>query len=65
LITSATMAAAKGISVTSPMPVDIPCGAPTDVELTSTAQKAQGNLVIDTNNPAYPHWTTKVVFAPK
>ena len=62
---AADVAAAKGISVTSPMPVDIPCGVATDVELTSTAQKAQGNLVIDTNNPSYPHWTTKVVFAPK
>jgi hypothetical protein len=47
------------------MPVDIPCGVSTEVELTSTAQKAQGNLVIDTNHPAFPHWTTKVVFAPK
>jgi hypothetical protein len=61
----ADVAAAKGISVTSPMPVDIPCGVSTEVELTSTAQKAQGNLVIDTNHPAFPHWTTKVVFAPK
>ena len=62
---AADVAAAKAISVTSPMPVDIPCGVPTDVELTSTAQKAQANLVIDTNHPAFPHWTTKVVFAPK
>jgi hypothetical protein len=38
---------------------------PTEVQLTSTAQKAQANLVIDTNHPSYPHWTTKVVFAPK
>ena len=61
----ADVAAAKAISVTSPMPVDIPCGVPTEVDVTSSAQKAQGNLVVDSNNPAYPHWTTKVVFAPK
>jgi hypothetical protein len=61
----ADVTAAKAISVTSPMPVDIPCGVPTEVQLTSTAQKSQANLVIDTNNPAYPHWTTKVEFAPK
>lgn len=59
------VAAAKAISVTSPLPVDVLCGTPTEVDLTSTAQKAQGNLVIDTTNPAYPHWTTKVTFAPK
>jgi|SRR5581483_199045 len=57
--------AAKGISVTSPMPVDAPCGTPTEVDLASTAQSAHGNLVIDTNLPAYPHWTTKIEFAPK
>jgi hypothetical protein len=61
----ADVAAAKAISVTSPMPVDVPCGVPTDVDVTSTAQKAHANLVIDTNHPAYPHWTTKIVFAPK
>ncbi len=61
----ADVAAAKSISVTSPMPVDIPCGVPTEVELTSSAQRAQGNLVVDSTHPAYPHWTTKVVFAPK
>lgn len=62
---AADVAAAKAISVTSPMPVDIPCGVPTEVQLTSSAQRAQGNLVIDTDNPAFPHWTTKVEFAPK
>ncbi|MGH8323376.1 MAG: hypothetical protein ACRETD_06205, partial [Steroidobacteraceae bacterium] len=61
----ADVAAAQAISVVSPLPVDIPCGTPTDVQLTSTAQRAQGNLVIDTSNPAFPHWTTKVEFAPK
>jgi hypothetical protein len=56
--------AAKGISVTSPMPVDVPCGVPTEVDLATTTPSAHGNLVIDTNLPAYPHWTTKVEFAP-
>jgi hypothetical protein len=61
----ADVAAAKAISVTSPVPVDIPCGVSTDVQLTSSAQRAQGNLVVDSNHPTYPHWTTKAVFAPK
>ncbi len=61
----ADVAAAKAISVTSSLPIDVPCGVPTEVQLTSSAQRAQGNLVIDTTHPTYPHWTTKVVFAPK
>jgi hypothetical protein len=61
----ADVAAAKAISVTTPMPVDIPCGVPTEVQLTSSAQRAQGNLVVDSTHPAYSNWTTKVVFAPK
>ncbi len=61
----ADVAAAKAISVTTPMPLDIPCGVPTQLQLASTAQRAQANLVFDSNHPAYPHWTTKVVFAPK
>jgi hypothetical protein len=57
--------AAKAITVTSAMPVDVPCGVATDVELASTAPNAHGNLVIDTTHVAYPHWTTTVEFAPK
>ena len=57
--------AAKGVSVTSPLPVDAQCGVPTEVTLTTTVQNAHANLVIDTNLAAYPHWTTKVDFAPK
>lgn len=57
--------AAKAITITSPMPLDVPCGAATEVELASTAPNAHGNLVIDTTHAAYPHWTTKVEFAPK
>jgi hypothetical protein len=62
---AADVTAAKGIAVTSPLPVDIPCGVATEVQVTSSAQHAKGNLVIDSNNPAYPHWTTTVEFAPK
>lgn len=61
----ADVASAKSISVTSPMPLDIPCGALTEVQLASSAQRAQGNLVIDSTHPSYSTWTTKVVFAPK
>jgi hypothetical protein len=61
----ADLAAAKAITVTTPMPLDIPCGVPTELQVASTAQRAQANLVIDSNHPTYPHWTTKVVFAPK
>jgi hypothetical protein len=56
---------AKTISVATPFPVDAQCGIPAEIALTSTAQSAHGNLVIDTNLPAYPHWTTRVEFAPK
>ena len=61
---AADVNAAKGITVTSQLPVDAPCGTPTEVDLTSTAPSAHGNLVIDTNLASYPHWTTKVEFAP-
>ena len=57
--------AAKAITVTSAMPVDVPCGVATEVELSTSAPNAHGNLVIDTTHVAYPHWTTKVEFAPK
>lgn len=60
----ADVAAAKDISVDGSFPQDAPCAVPTEVRLTSKAQKAQGNLVIDTDLKAMPHWTTKVVFAP-
>lgn len=56
---------AKSIAVTTPFPVDAQCGVPAELTLTSSAQSAHGNLVIDTNLPKYPHWTTRVEFAPK
>ena len=57
--------AAKAITVTSPLPVDLQCGVATEVELASSAPNAHGNLVLDTTHVTYPHWTTKVEFAPK
>jgi hypothetical protein len=62
---AADVKAAQAITVTSSMPIDVACGTATEVDLATTAASAQGNLVIDTTNPAYPHWTTKVAFAPK
>ena len=56
---------AKAIAVTTPFPVDAQCGVPAELTLSSSAQSAHGNLVIDTNLPKYPHWTTRVEFAPK
>ena len=56
---------AKGIAVTTPFPVDAQCGVGSELTLTSSTQSAHGNLVIDTNLPKYPHWTTRVEFAPK
>lgn len=61
----ADVAAAKSISVVSSFPVDAPCGTPTEVRLASSAQKAHGTLVIDTDHPSFPHWQTTVEFAPK
>lgn len=60
----ADMAAAKPISVVSTFPIDAPCGTPTAVELASKDQRAHANLVIDTDLPGIPHWTTRVDFAP-
>ena len=61
----ADVAAANAMTVDTMFPVDAPCGVATDIRLTSKQQKAKGNLVIDTDLPAFQHWTTKVEFAPK
>ena len=60
----ADVAAAKAISIVSTFPIDASCGTPTGVELASKAQRAHANLVIDTDLPGMPHWTTRVDFAP-
>lgn len=59
------VSAAKPIKVVSAFPVDAPCGTPTEVRISSSAQKAHGTLVIDTDHPSFPHWQTTVEFAPK
>jgi hypothetical protein len=35
------------------------------VQLASTKQLAHANLIIDTDLPGIPHWTTRVEFAPQ
>jgi hypothetical protein len=60
----ADVAAAKPISIVSSFPIDLSCGTPTAVQLASKAQHAHANLVIDTDLPDMPHWTTRVDFAP-
>jgi hypothetical protein len=61
----AEVKAAQAITVTSGMPIDMPCGTSTEVDLATTVASAHGNLVIDTTSAAFPHWTTKVDFVPK
>ena len=61
----ADVTAAKPLSVVSAFPIDASCGTPTAVQLASKAARAHANLVIDTDQPDYPHWTTRVDFAPK
>lgn len=61
----ADLKAAKRISIVSTLPIDATCGTPTAVELASKDQRAHVNLIIDTDLPAYPHWTTRVDFAPQ
>ena len=61
----ADVEAAKPISVVSEFPVDITCGTPSSVQLASKKALAHANLVIDTDLPGVPHWTTRVDFAPQ
>lgn len=61
----ADAAAAKSLSVISPFPIVGGCGALVEVRVASSAPRAHGTLVIDTNDPADPHWQTRVEFAPK
>ncbi len=61
----ADVAAAKPISIVSTFPIDASCGSPTSVQLASTKASAHANLVIDTDLPGMPHWTTRVDFAPQ
>ena len=61
----ADVAAAKPIRIVSTFPIDASCGTPTAVELASKDQRAHANLVIDTDVPGMPQWTTRVDFAPQ
>lgn len=59
------VAAARAISVKTSLPLQAACGENARVTLVSTAQRAHGTLVIDTDNPGMPHWQTYVEFSPK
>jgi hypothetical protein len=62
---AADVAAAKAISVLTPLPLVAPCGDRAEIRLASSAQRAHGILVIDTDHPQIPHWQTVVDFSPK
>jgi hypothetical protein len=57
--------AAKAITVLTPMPLEAGCGDLAEIRLASTAPRAHGMLVIDTDDPQVPHWQTGVEFSPK
>ncbi len=59
------VAAARAISVKTPLPLQAACGENAQLTLVSTAQRAHGTLVIDTDNPGTPRWQTYVEFSPK
>ncbi|HEV2227595.1 MAG TPA: hypothetical protein VGR86_01450 [Steroidobacteraceae bacterium] len=59
------VAAARAISVRTPLPVQAACGENAQLRLASTEQRAHGTLVIDTDNPGMPRWQTYVEFSPK
>jgi hypothetical protein len=59
------VAAARAISVKTPVPLQAACGENAQVRLASTEQRAHGTLVIDTDNPGVPRWQTYVEFSPK
>jgi len=61
----ADVAAAKAIRVMSTFPLEASCGIPTAVQLASKARRAHANLVIDTDAPGFPQWTTRVDFTPE
>lgn len=56
--------AAKPISVATQAPLSAACEKPVDIQLESRAQRARGDLVIETNNPSVPLWRTEVDFEP-
>jgi hypothetical protein len=58
-------AAARAISVKTPLPLQSACGENAQLHLVSHEQRAHGTLVIDTDNPGVPRWQTYVEFSPK
>lgn len=61
----ADIAAAKAITVLTPLPLVAACGDRAEVRLASQAQRAHGTLVIESDHPEIPHWQTVVDFSPK
>lgn len=59
------VAAARAISVRTPLPLQAACGENAAVRLVSTEQRAHGELLIETDNPGLPRWQTYVEFSPK
>jgi hypothetical protein len=59
------VAAARAISVKTPLPLQASCGERAQLHLVSSAQRAHGTLVIETDNPGMPRWQTYVEFSPK
>jgi hypothetical protein len=41
------------------------CGDQAEIRLAATEAHAHGILVIDTDHPSVPHWSTRVEFAPR
>jgi hypothetical protein len=62
---AADVAAARGISVATSLPLQAGCGQPAEIRLLSKQQRAHGTLVIDTNDPGVSHWRTQVEFSPR
>jgi hypothetical protein len=62
---AADVAAARGISVATPLPVLAACGQTVEIRLLSKEQRAHGVLVIGTDDPGASHWQTRVEFSPK
>ena len=61
----ADVESAKAIRIESGFPLDVSCGVTTAVQLASKDRKAHANLVITTDVPGIPTWTTRVDFAPQ
>ena len=57
--------AAKALSVLTAFPVVAGCGDLAEIRVAATDAHAYGILVIDTDHPSVPHWSTKLEFAPR